>query len=85
MAERLSAALGRQIAFVDISPEAMRDAMVGFGMPVWQADGLIEDYAHYRRNEAALIASGVQEISKTPRSFEDFARDYAQPCLAEGG
>jgi len=47
-------------------------------MPVWQADGLIEDYAHYRRNEAALIASGVQEaISKTPRSFEDFARDYA--------
>jgi uncharacterized protein YbjT (DUF2867 family) len=78
MAERLSAALRRQIAFVDISPEAMRDAMVGFGMPVWQADGLIEDYAHYRRNEAALIASGVQEaISKAPRSFEDFARDYA--------
>jgi len=40
-------------------------------MPVWQADGLIEDYAHYRRNEAALIASGSEAISKAPRSFED--------------
>jgi len=51
--------------------------MVGFGMPVWQADGLIEDYAHYRRNEAALIASGAGGDQQAPRSFEDFARDYA--------
>jgi uncharacterized protein YbjT (DUF2867 family) len=78
MAERLSAVLGRQIAFVDIPPEAMRDTLLGVGFPVWQADGLLEDYAHYRRNEAAAIASGVQEaIGKAPRSFEDFTRDYA--------
>ena len=78
MAERLSAELGRQIAFVDVSPEAMRDSLLGFGMPVWQADGLLEDYAHYRRNEAAAITSGVQDaIAKNPRSFEEFARDYA--------
>ena len=78
MAEYISAALGRQIAFVDIPPEAMRDAMVRFGMPAWQADGLLEDYAHYRRNEAAAIASGVQDATgKAPRNFEEFARDYA--------
>ena len=78
MAELLSTALGRQIAFVDVPPEAMRDSLLGFGMPVWQADGLLEDYAHYRRNEAAAIASGVQDaIHKDPRSFEEFARDYA--------
>lgn len=78
MAERLSTALGRQIAFVDITPEAMRDSLLGFGMPVWQADGLLEDYAHYRRNEAAVIATGVQDaINKDPPSFEEFARDYA--------
>jgi uncharacterized protein YbjT (DUF2867 family) len=78
MAECITAALGRQITFVDIPPEAMRDALIGFGMPVWQADGLIEDYAHYRRNEASAIASGVQDATgKAPRRFEDFARDYA--------
>lgn len=77
MAERLSNALGRQIAFVDVSPEAMHDTLLSAGFPVWQADGLLEDYAHYRRNEAAAIASGVHDaIGKNPRSFEAFARDY---------
>jgi len=78
MAEYLSAALKRQIAFVDIPPDQMREAMVGFGMPAWQADGLIEDYAHYRRNEAAAIASGIEDATgQAPRSFKTFACDYA--------
>lgn len=78
MAEYLSTALGRRIAFVDISPEVMRDTLLSVGFPLWQADGLLEDYAHYRRNEAEAIASGVRDaIGKEPRSFEAFTRDYA--------
>jgi uncharacterized protein YbjT (DUF2867 family) len=68
MAELLSKVLGRRVTFVDISPEAMREALLEFGFPVWQADGLIEDYAHYRRGEAAAVRSGVQDaIGKAPR------------------
>ncbi len=78
MAEHLSTALGRKIAFIDVSPEAMHDALLGVGFPLWQADGLIEEYAHYRRNEAAEVTSGIQDAtSQNPRSFETFARDYA--------
>lgn len=78
MADRLSNALGRQIAFVDVSPEAMHDMLLSVGFPLWQADGLLEEYAHYRRNEAAVVASGVHDaIGKGPRSFEAFAHDYA--------
>src|SRR5215212_5156595 len=78
MAEGLSRALGRQVAFVDITPEAMREALLGVGFPVWQAEGLVEDYAHYRRGEAAAVTSGVRDATgKAPRSFEEFARDYA--------
>src|SRR5215204_7445488 len=78
MAEGLSEALGRQVTFIDILPEAMRDAFLGFGVPEWQADGLVEDYAHYRRGEAEAVTWGVQDaIGKAPRSFEEFARDYA--------
>jgi uncharacterized protein YbjT (DUF2867 family) len=78
MAEGLSEALGRRVEFVDIPPEAMREALVGVGLPVWQADGLVEDYAHYRRGEAAAVTSGVRDaIGKEPRSFDEFARDYA--------
>lgn len=77
-AEHLSTTLGRTINFVDVPPEAMREAMIGMGMPVWQADGLVEDYAHYRRGEAAAVAFGIQDATgEAPRSFDGFARDYA--------
>ena len=78
MAEQLSVALNRQITFVDVPPEAMGDILLSIGLPVWQADGLLEDYAHYRRQEAAAISTGIQDaISQEPRSFKDFTHDYA--------
>lgn len=78
MAQKLSATLKRNINFVDVPPGAMREALLGFGFPKWQADGLIEDYAHYSRGEASELASGVYDaLGKQPRSFDDFARDYA--------
>lgn len=74
----ISEVLHREINFVDIPPEAMREVLLNMKMPVWQTDGLLEDYAHYRRGEAEGIASGVQDaIGKAPRTFKDFARDYA--------
>jgi uncharacterized protein YbjT (DUF2867 family) len=78
MAAQLSHAVGRRISFVDITPETMKATLLDAGLPLWQADGLLEDYAHYRRNEASVIASGVKEATGGPaRSFAVFARDYA--------
>ena len=57
----------------------MREALVGFGLPQWQADGLIEDYAHYRRGEAAIVSTSVHDVTgRAARSFATFARDYKQ-------
>ena len=78
MADELSTALRRRITFVDVTPEAMRQALAGVGFPDWQADGLIEDYAHYSRNEASAVTSDVENITgNPPRSFANFAHDYA--------
>ena len=78
MAKKLSQALNRQIEFVDIPPESMREALAGVGFPNWQADGLIEDYAHYHRGEAATITADIKNVTgKPPHSLEEFARDYA--------
>jgi len=77
MAEKLSNTLNRQIQFVDVPPEAMQEALINAGLPLWQADGLIEDYAHYRRGEASAAMTGVQDATgNPPHSFEDFACDY---------
>lgn len=53
IAEKLSRALGRCINFVNVPPETMREMLIKVRLPLWQADGLIEDYAHYSRGEAA--------------------------------
>lgn len=78
MAEKLSTVLNRQIQFVDISPESMGETLASIGFPNWQADGLIEDYAHYHRGEASTVTTDIKDVTgKPPHSFEEFARDYA--------
>lgn len=83
MAEKLSAATACTIAFADASEDEMRQAMAGVKMPQWQIEGLIEDYAHYARGEAAGIATGVRDATgREPRGFDGFARDYADAFAA---
>ena len=78
MAHQLSKAVGRIITFVDVPPESMRAALADLGFPAWQADGLLEEFAMYRRGEAAGVEPGVREaLGRPPRSFDEFARDYA--------
>ncbi len=78
MAAQLASALGRPISFINVTPEAMREALLAAGLPRWQAEGLIEDYAHYRRGEAATVTSGVRDATgRSPRTFAEFAHDYA--------
>jgi uncharacterized protein YbjT (DUF2867 family) len=78
MAAHLSKAVGRPVTFVDVPPEAMQDALLDAGLPLWQTEGLLEDYAHYRRGEASAVRPGVQQATGKPaRSFSQFAQDYA--------
>ena len=78
LAEKLSTSAGRRITFSDVSEGAMGDALRRAGMPAWQVDGLLEDYAHYRRGEAAAVCTGVIDATgAAPRSFSNFAADYA--------
>ena len=78
MAHQLSRGIGRTTTFVDVPPEAMRAALADLGFPAWQADGLLEEFAMYRRGEAAGVEPGVRDaLGRPPRAFAEFARDYA--------
>ena len=82
MAQQISDAVGREISFINVSPEDMRQAVLAVGFSLWQADGLIEDYAHYSRGEASTVTTSVQDITGMPaRSFRTFARDYSGTFL----
>jgi hypothetical protein len=47
-------------------------------LPPWQLDGLLEDYAHYARGEAATVSPVVERLTgHAPRSVADFAAEHA--------
>jgi uncharacterized protein YbjT (DUF2867 family) len=82
MAELLSQALKRPVTFVDVTEEAFREGLRTIRMPDWQADGLAEDFAHYRRGEAADISSAVKDVTGVaPHPFSIFARDHVAAFL----
>jgi uncharacterized protein YbjT (DUF2867 family) len=77
IAEALTAALSRQVTFVDVSPSVFADSLRGV-LPPWQVGGLVEDYANYRRGDATAVSSAIAEITSAPaRDVAQFARDYA--------
>lgn len=77
IAAALTTALGRQVAFADVPPDAFAGSLTGI-LPPWQVDGLLEDYAHYRRGEAAEVTTTVTDLTGQPaRAIGQFARDYA--------
>jgi nucleoside-diphosphate-sugar epimerase len=51
-------------------------------LPAGVEVAVAEDYAHYRRGEAAAVSPTVAEITgRPPTDMEQFARDYA-PAFA---
>ena len=76
IAAAIGTATGRSITFRDAPADRFAAALAG--LPPWQRDGLVEDYAHYARGEAADVHTSVTDLTGHPaRDITDFARDYA--------
>lgn len=78
MAEKLGAAIGRPVQYVDVPPDAAREALAAAGYPAWLSDGLTEMYVHFTGGSAADISGSVEKLTgKKPRTFDVFAKDFA--------
>jgi uncharacterized protein YbjT (DUF2867 family) len=78
VAATLSAALGRSVTYVNVSPAQFADSMLSYGAPEWMADGLNELYGAYRAGAAAEVTDTVARVGKkAPISFDQFAREFA--------
>jgi uncharacterized protein YbjT (DUF2867 family) len=83
MAQKLSAASGRQIKYVDIPAEAYKEGAVAAGIPDWYAELLLNLYAFYEQGRAQQVSNDVERVTgRKARSFDDFARDHAQAFKA---
>lgn len=77
MADIFTRVLGKPVKFTDVSPEQMEGAVRAAGFPEWQVGGLIEDYAHYARGEAAVVSNAVPAVTgHAAIRFEQFVQDH---------
>jgi uncharacterized protein YbjT (DUF2867 family) len=78
VAEKLSAAAGKTIRYVNVPPEAARQAQLAAGMPPYLADALFELFAERRNGKEAKVWPDAQAlIGRRPTSFDEFARRNA--------
>jgi uncharacterized protein YbjT (DUF2867 family) len=75
VAGKLTAALGREIGYVDVPDDAVRQALSGFGLGDWMVDALVQLLADYRASGtdgyAAQVADTVRRLTgSSPRTLD---------------
>jgi uncharacterized protein YbjT (DUF2867 family) len=77
IAQILSDDLGREIRFINLPPEKLKEVLLSAGVPEWNADALIDLQRFYREGKASAVTQDVEQIlARKPTSFAQFSRDY---------
>jgi uncharacterized protein YbjT (DUF2867 family) len=77
VAEALSRATGRNIEYVDVPEEAVRQALAG--APEEDIEGILGLYAYDRSGATARVTGTVQEITgQPPQDIRSWAMEHAQ-------
>lgn len=78
VAHEIGDAIGRQVTFVDVPPEAGRQGMLDAGYPAWLAEDLVTMLAQCARGEGIELSHAVRSVAGlVPRSYRTFAQDHA--------
>jgi uncharacterized protein YbjT (DUF2867 family) len=75
IAEKIGAAIGKPVRYVEVPAEAAREGMLGAGIPEWIVGGLLELASHLGNDEVTRVTEQI--AGKKPISFAEFARDHA--------
>ncbi len=77
-AQKISAAIGKPVAFVDVPPEAAHDQILKSGMPTEYVDALLDLFATMKAGKLDFVADGVERATgEKPRGFDDWVRRNA--------
>jgi uncharacterized protein YbjT (DUF2867 family) len=74
VAEKLSAATGKPIRYVNVAPDEATRAQLAAGMPRFTAEALAELFAERRKGKEATVSPMFETIiGRPPISFDEFA------------
>lgn len=75
-AERIGAALGREVGYEEVAPEQAYKQFVAAGLPDWIADGLVALHRMYDTGELNPVTDVVPRLTGKPaRTLADFVDD----------
>ncbi|MGZ5827683.1 MAG: SDR family oxidoreductase [Xanthobacteraceae bacterium] len=75
VAAKLSAVTGKPIRYVNVPPEAARQAQIAAGVPEYLTDALVELFAERRRGGESKVYPTFQELTgRKPTTFDEFVR-----------
>lgn len=79
MADAISEAIGKRVAFAHVPPDYARKQMIADGVPAWLADDMTVLAASFREGYGATVTTTVFDVTgQRPRTFRQFAHDYAR-------
>ena len=77
VASTFSKLLGKEVKYVNVPPEAAREAMQGMGMPNFLVEGYLELYDGFSQGLFAEPSSDVETVSgKAPFTFSEYAEAF---------
>lgn len=83
VASLLSREAGRPIRFQDITPDAMREGLLGAGLPRAYTEFMITILGYFKAGYAERTTDHVQELTgRAPTGIEQYARDHRQAWAA---
>jgi uncharacterized protein YbjT (DUF2867 family) len=78
MAEKLSKAIGKEVAYVDIPSSALAENLKKAGFPAWYADDFAKMSDWFATDSAATPSDTVEKITgRKPRTFDAWLTDNA--------
>lgn len=77
VASIISEITGKNITFEDVTPELMKDQLLGAGLPSDYADFLLLILSFFKLGYSASVTNSIKEITgKNPISFRQYAEEY---------
>ncbi len=84
LAAKIAKHSGRDVQYVDIPAEKQREAMLGQGMPEWQADALLDLQAYYVKGKGCKIDGHLEQLlGRSPIAMDQFLAEFAGEFHAE--
>lgn len=79
----LSRVTGRSLRYEDIAPDAMRQGLLGAGLPADYVEFMLVILDAFKAGHAAGLTDAVERITgRAPRRFEDYAQAHRAAWLA---